>query len=88
MAHPSPQAVAYICERLSETYFTKETSTIAEQCMKINRSIHHRPLNGTNNDAYQQFALKLIEEMKQMEQRHQDIDYSNEIEELKQQISR
>lgn len=88
MTHPSQQAVAYICERLSETYFTNETRTIAEHCIKIGRSLRHRPLNGTNNDAYQQFALKLIAEMKQMEQTYQDIDYSKEIEELKQQISR
>lgn len=88
MAHPSQQAVAYIYERLSDTYFTNETRTIAEQCLKINRSLHHRPLNGTDNDAYQQFAQKLMTQMKQLEQTYPDIDYSNEIEELKQQISR
>ena len=88
MAHPSQQAVAYICERLSDTYFTNETRTIAEHCLKINRSLHHRPLNGTDNDAYQQFAQKLMAQMRQLEKTYPDIDYSKEIEELKQQISR
>ena len=87
MAHPSSQAVAYICERLGDTYFTDETRSKAEQCLKIDRSLHHRPLNGTDNDAYRHFAQKLIAQMQQAEQKESNIDYSREIEELKQLIS-
>ena len=87
MAHPSQQAVAYICERLADTYFTDETRNLAERCLKIDRSIHHRPLNGTDNDAYQQFVLKLIAQMQQTEEANKGIDYHKEIEKMKQQIS-
>ena len=87
MAHPSQQAVAYISERLADTYFTDETRNLAERCLKIDRSIHHRPLNGTDNDAYQQFVLKLIAQMQQTEEANKGIDYHKEIEKMKQQIS-
>ena len=88
MAHPSQQAIGYICERLCDTYFTDATRDIAERCLKIARSLQHRPLNGTDNDAYRQFAQRLIAQMQQAEQLHPCIDYCNEIEELKQQISK
>ena len=87
MAHPSQQAVAYICERLSEAYFTDTTVRIAERCLKIDRSLKHRPLNGTDNEAYRDFAQKLIAQMQQVEHTHKCINYQNEIEELKQIIS-
>lgn len=87
MAHPSSQAVAYICERLGDTYFTDETRDKVEQCLKIDRSLHHRPLNGIDNDAYRHFAQKLITQMQQVELKEKNIDYRKEIEELKQLIS-
>ncbi len=87
MAHPSPQAVAYIYEKLCDTYFTDHTRDIAELCLKIDRGLHHRPLAGTDNEGYQQFAQKLITQMRQTEQKEKNIDYNKEIEELKQLIS-
>ena len=88
MAHPSSQAVAYIYERLTDTYFTEQTRTLCEQCIKIDRSLQHRPLNGTDNESYRQFAQKLIEQMQKVEQTHSSISYQREIEELKQLISK
>lgn len=87
MVHPSSQAVSYIYERLSDTYFTEETRSLAERCLKIDRSLHHRPINGTDNEAYRSFARKLVEQMQETERAHAGISYRNEIEELKQIIS-
>ena len=87
MTHPSSQAVAYVCERLSNTYFTPQTQALVEQCLKIERSMGHRPLNGTDNDAYRQFAGKLIEQMRSVEQCTPAISYAREISEIEKLIS-
>lgn len=87
MTHPSPQAVAYVCQRLSESYFTADTQALVEQCLKIERGINHRPLNGTDNDAYRGFASKLIEQMRSIEMNNPAISFQREISLIEQLIS-
>lgn len=45
MLHPSAQAVEYIYQRFSETYFAKQTWQFADEAEKIRRALNHRPLN-------------------------------------------
>lgn len=87
MTHPSAQAIAYICSRMVETYFTEETQQLAERCEKIYRSLQHRPLNGCDNKAYRQFAEKLIAQMLDIEREYPYISYATECNKLKQLIT-
>lgn len=84
MTHPSAQAVTYICNRLVDTYFTDETRQLAERCEKIHRSLQHRPINGCDNNAYRQFAEKLITQMKDIEKECPYISFQEEYNKLKQ----
>jgi len=86
MAHPSAQAIAYVCQRLADSYFTDTTCTIAEECLKINRSMQHRPLNGTDNDNYRKFLNSLIDKMQQIAERYPVVSFQQEIEIVKQKL--
>lgn len=83
MTHPAPQAVRYICQRMVETYFNDETLSIAERCIKLQRGLQHRPLNGTESKSYKQFVSKLLQQMEQIEREYPYISYEKDIKELK-----
>lgn len=44
MKHPSPQAVKYIYEIFSNTYYTPVTRELANTCSRLTRRLAHRPL--------------------------------------------
>lgn len=46
MKHPTDQAVRYIYENFSATYFTPETMALAEKARRITRRLAHRPMGG------------------------------------------
>lgn len=54
MLHPSPQAVDYIWERLSETYFGKETMEFLAEWQPIKDALNHRPFN-PDSEQYKKF---------------------------------
>lgn len=83
MTHPSTAAVSYIYERLSDAYFTDETRSLADKCMRIEKGLQHRPLNGTESKSYKQFVARLLQQMEQIEQAHTCINYEREKIELK-----
>lgn len=87
MAHPTPQAVSYIYQRLQDTYFDNDTTNIATECSKIYRSLSHRPLKGTNDEKYKDFVAKLIAQTLEIEKKHNCINYEAERTQLKQLIS-
>lgn len=87
MTHPAQRAVAYIWERLSDTYFTPETRVLAETCVKIHRGMQHRPLKGVDNESYRLFLCDLLERIDRVEQDNPCIRFGEEREQLKKILS-
>lgn len=62
MTHPSPQAVDYLWERFSDTYFDAETQASLARIAKVMKALEHRPLHPESNE-YQQFQSQLQEKI-------------------------
>ncbi len=57
MLHPSDVAIEYICEKFSETYFSKETKDVIKQIDSIQKALEHKPFNA-ESEAYKEFLTK------------------------------
>ena len=57
MLHPSEQAVEYIYERFSETFFGKETLQFLKEWKPIKEALGHRPLHPESQE-YLQFVKR------------------------------
>jgi len=57
MLHPSPQAIDYIWEQLSESYFDEETQQWLRDLEPIRRALAHRPFNPESQE-YKQFRAE------------------------------
>lgn len=66
MLHPSDQAVAYIWERFSAAYFSKETNAFLEKWRPIKAALNHRPFNPDSEEhlVFMQRTQEKIEELK------------------------
>lgn len=84
LIHPSKQAVDYIWEKFSETYFEQSTQTIIQKINKVISAINHRPFN-EESENYQQFLVKTITLMNELEKGNQ-LDFLGEKELLKSKI--
>jgi hypothetical protein len=58
MMHPTAQAIDYIWQYFSDTYFSEETKMIVKEVEKINALQAHRPLKGV----YTEGSLKMVED--------------------------
>ncbi len=64
MIHPSQQAINYVWNKFSETYFNTNTKLINVQLEKIIQAIQHKPFN-PDSELHKQFVddqLKLVEQ--------------------------
>lgn len=64
MLHPSPQAVDYIREKFSETYFSKETMGKIREYERIQQALNHRPFH-PESEEHKAFRKKVEEELAQ-----------------------
>jgi hypothetical protein len=67
MLHPSAQAVNYIWEKFSETYFSQETKNLAKQFEDIHKALNHKPFNPDSTE-YKKFLNKIDEKKMQLSQ--------------------
>ncbi len=58
LVHPSKEAIEYIWEKFSDTFFDKSTMKIIDKIEKIRRSLEHRPLN-PDSEAHKTFLSRL-----------------------------
>jgi hypothetical protein len=56
--HPTDQAIDYIWQHFTDTFFTEKTKMIMDEVQKINLMKQHRPLH-PNTEGYQQFVNNL-----------------------------
>lgn len=69
MFHPSSQAIDYVWERFSETYFSVETKNLLKQIEKIRQSASHRPF-APDTEEYRKFVYQQLQIIAKLEQRY------------------
>jgi len=57
MLHPSTQALSYVWEHFSDTFFNKQTKEVAKQVQQVRKAMEHRPFQ-PEEAAYYRFAQK------------------------------
>ena len=70
MIHPNAQAIAYIWQYFSDTFFDKKTKNIIQEVEKINQMQAHRPLHGADTEGYRKFRENLDEKILDAEKRY------------------
>ncbi len=58
MLHPSNQAIEYIWEKFSLTFFDKKTVQLANERMRIQKSLEHKPFH-PDSERYQEFLKNI-----------------------------
>jgi len=59
MLHPSDQAVEYIWQRLSETYFSDETKAFLQEWAPLKAALNHKPFDAESQE-YKAFMHKTM----------------------------
>lgn len=75
--HPSEEAVAYIWDYFSDTYFTEESLSLNRQTEAVYQAFHHRPAF-PQTEAYRQFCLQSLEKIKNIQTLYSFLDFSEE----------
>lgn len=62
MLHPSAQAEKYIYDKFTKTYFSESTQLLAQECLKIQQQLQHRPFD-EKSAAYANMLERLLEKL-------------------------
>ena len=73
MLHPSSQAVDYIFERFSDTYFPKEIVDFLKAWKPIREAFLHRP-SDPESEEYKAFLARTNEKAKQLQQKYPQLE--------------
>ena len=71
MLHPSEQAVEYIWERLSNTYFSAKTRHFIEEYRPVKAALAHRPFHPESAE-YQQFLAQANEKLEVLMRKYRE----------------
>lgn len=74
MLHPSDQAVAYIWERFSAAYFSKETNAFLEKWRPIKAALNHRPFN-PDSEEHQTFMQRTQEKIEELKRQYPELEF-------------
>lgn len=74
MLHPSDQAVAYIWERFSAAYFSKETNAFFEKWRPIKAALNHRPFN-PDSEEHQIFMQRTQEKIEELKRQYPGLEF-------------
>ncbi|MDI9340261.1 MAG: GSCFA domain-containing protein [Sediminibacterium sp.] len=78
MAHPSEQAISYVWQRFTETYFSAETQELCNTLEKIRQAMLHRPLHPESSHSVL-FRQKMLEQCILLSERHLFLNLNNEV---------
>lgn len=81
MIHPATVAIKYIWQRFRDVYFTDETSSIADEWVKIDASIKHRPFN-EDSEEHKFFLRQTLLKLKTFQNKYPYICCEREIAQL------
>lgn len=74
MLHPSDQTVAYIWERFSAAYFSKETNAFLEKWRPIKAALNHRPFN-PDSEEHQIFMQRTQEKIEELKRQYPELEF-------------
>ena len=78
MLHPTEQAVDYIWERFSETYFSQLTAEFIAEWRPLKQALVHKVLDATSND-FIKFKQSSIEKLNLIAKKYPLLDVTNEL---------
>ncbi|MFP4024714.1 MAG: GSCFA domain-containing protein [Thiohalospira sp.] len=78
MLHPSNEAVEYIWNYFSETYFDDETKRITQDINKILQARSHRPLN-PETELHKKFLQSQLKSVEKLSKKYPFIDLTEEL---------
>ena len=78
MLHPTEQAVDYIWERFSDTYFSQLTADFIAEWRPLKQALAHKVLNATSND-FIKFKQSSIEKLNLIAKKYPLLDVTNEL---------
>lgn len=75
--HPSEEAVAYIWDCFSDTYFSRETRELNRQVEAVQSAAQHRPAF-PQTEVYRNFCRQSMEKIGELTAQHPSLDFSEE----------
>ena len=78
MLHPTEQAVDYIWERFSDTYFSPSTADFITEWRPLKQALAHKVLDATSND-FIKFKQSSIEKLNLIAKKYSLLDVTNEL---------
>ena len=78
MLHPTEQAVDYIWERFSDTYFSQSTTDFITEWRPLKQALAHKVLDSTSND-FIKFKQSSIEKLNLIAKKYPLLDVTNEL---------
>ena len=78
MLHPTEQAVDYIWERFSDTYFSQSTTDFITEWRPLKQALAHKVLDATSND-FIKFKQSSIEKLNLIAKKYPFLDVTNEL---------
>ncbi len=78
MAHPSNEAIEYIFEKFSNTYFSNETVKLNAEIENIVTATKHKPIN-PQTESYQKFRKNTLDKISSIQNQYPVLDFSDEI---------
>jgi hypothetical protein len=78
MIHLNKTAIDYIWEKFENTFFNKETLTIAGEVNKLLQAYNHRPLK-SNSESHKKFLQQNLELGKQLLKKYPFLDLKKEL---------
>lgn len=82
MLHPTEQAVDYIWERFSDTYFNQSTTDFIAEWRPLKQALTHKVLDATSND-FMKFKQSSIEKLNSIAEKYPLLDVTNELQYFK-----
>ena len=82
MLHPTEQAVDYIWERFSDTYFSQSTTDFIAEWRPLKQALAHKVLDATSND-FMKFKQSSIEKLNSIAEKYPLLDVTNELQHFK-----
>ncbi len=69
MLHPNQQAISYVWESLTETFFNTGTKQVLQQVEEIHQALNHRPRN-PDSEAHKRFMQRNNERMEELKNQY------------------
>ena len=75
MLHPNQQAIDYIWNKLSTSFFSTETLKVVQEIETIQKGLAHRPFN-PNAEAHKKFLIQLEFKIKELNKKYDFLNFS------------